>query len=41
MQGLASDKTSLILFPMPLEFIKAFAHEGGAGTTSRPGPAQE
>lgn len=29
MQGLASDRTSLILFPMPLEFINAFAKRGG------------
>lgn len=32
MQGLASDRTSLILFPMPLEFIEAFARgRSGAG----------
>jgi regulator of protease activity HflC (stomatin/prohibitin superfamily) len=28
MQGLASDRTSLILFPLPLEFVEAFARGG-------------
>ena len=40
MQGLASDRTSLILFPMPLEFIQAFGREGSADATPHPGPAQ-
>lgn len=45
MQGLASDRASLILFPMPLEFIKAFAGNvpaAGAptGAGERPNPDQ-
>jgi regulator of protease activity HflC (stomatin/prohibitin superfamily) len=41
MQGLASDRTSLILFPLPLEFINAFAKGGGkaSGETAGDGKA--
>jgi hypothetical protein len=30
MRGLAFDRTSLILFPMPLEFIEAVGRKGGS-----------
>lgn len=36
MQSLASDRTSLILFPLPLEFLDAFGRGGGKAPDDKP-----
>ncbi len=41
MQSLASDRTSLILFPLPLEFLRAFARTEGPAKENEDAPAKD